>query len=109
MNVDNITSFIRGADAEDIYVDKVWRPKVGQPMPHMDGYFIGKKFGAGTWRAISMNMRHLGYVTAPTKYRKFHTGALSMNSIYDLVDRDGNSLGQALKVGSGTAQLWSTN
>lgn len=70
---DPFVAFLDPTVADDIYVDKDWRPKVGQPVPQCDGIYVGKKFGAG---------------------------ALSMNSIYDLVDQDNNGVGEALKVGS---------
>lgn len=65
-----IQVFMAGDD--DIIVKEGWRPVPGEPMPQMQGVWIGKQFGAG---------------------------ALSFNTIFNLVDQQGKSIGEALKVG----------
>jgi hypothetical protein len=76
IGADSFLAFVNPKEAADIHIQKGWKPKVGQPLPQVPGVFIGKRFGAG---------------------------ALSMNSIFDLVDEQGKTVGQALKVSS---QAW---
>ncbi|WIA33353.1 hypothetical protein OEZ86_006490 [Tetradesmus obliquus] len=71
MGADPFLAFVNPEYAADIHIEKGWKPKVGQPLPQVPGVFIGKRFGAG---------------------------ALSMNTIFDLVDERGKTVGQALKV-----------
>jgi hypothetical protein len=71
IGADPFLAFLNPEEASDIHIEKGWKPKVGQPLPQVPGVFIGKRFGAG---------------------------ALSMNTIYDLVDERGKTVGQALKV-----------
>eukprot|EP00775_Hariotina_reticulata_P013524 gene13524-13651_t len=65
----SISLFFTGSD--DIYVGNFWQPEQGQPIQDMPGCFVGKRFGHG---------------------------ALAFNSIFDIVDEHGESIGQALKV-----------
>jgi hypothetical protein len=65
----SISLFLTGSD--DIYVKNFWKPEPGQPIQDMPGCFVGKRFGHG---------------------------ALTFNSIFDIVDECGESVGQALKV-----------
>lgn len=60
MKADKLTASNSAEDVDDIYVDKEWKPKRGEPMPHMDGYYVGKKFGAGKEFAIA-TMLHVGF------------------------------------------------
>ncbi|WIA13206.1 hypothetical protein OEZ85_006798 [Tetradesmus obliquus] len=71
MGADPFLAFVNPEYAADIHIEKGWKPKVGQPLPQVPGVFIGKRFGAG---------------------------ALAMNTIFDLVDERGKTVGQALKV-----------
>uniref|UniRef100_A0A383VYL6 Protein kinase domain-containing protein n=1 Tax=Tetradesmus obliquus TaxID=3088 RepID=A0A383VYL6_TETOB len=71
MGADPFLAFVNPEYAADINIGKGWKPKVGQPLPQVPGVFIGKRFGAG---------------------------ALAMNTIFDLVDERGKTVGQALKV-----------
>lgn len=57
--------------SDDIIVPHTWRPVPGDAIPGTPGHFIGRPFGAG---------------------------CLSMNQIFDVLDNEGRSVGQALKV-----------